>query len=234
MTTKKKGGAKVAVDPQPQSGASPEAAASSEADPAPPTANDFLRVLAQMSPSERVALSDSGIVVPTISNDPESDPTARKFGYRCRHCNKVALVFIGDRFTDAAGNQFDEFPGGIQPASIPWVQPRRAGNPGWTDRSRPNCQCCGEPVDLMNGLFRPERVVDISVFESSRDAATKGARRRARAQRTGSVSVPTAQGQVGLVDQVAPEWVDPTERQKISDQFDENGVGKAFFGESGR
>lgn len=139
--------------------------AKKKADSAIPSSIDAILIAAaKLSPEDRAEASRLGLVLPVSGG--EGSPTETKYGYRCRHCNELALSFLGTSFIDASGNEVSTPPSNVPCTQIPWTQTIPAGE---IVRHAPKCQHCGQHVILNNGqFFRPTLVVDIDLWQSSR------------------------------------------------------------------
>lgn len=119
---------------------------------------------AQLSSEERASFAAEGWVVPVV--DPKGGDQ-RVYGYRCKHCGKIALEFVGTSFDVGNGQMIDHPPSGLAISRLPWVQPLLP--PNMVKREQPICQQpqCFQPVALHNSSLIPKLVVNMQDFEKS-------------------------------------------------------------------
>jgi hypothetical protein len=121
---------------------------------------------AKLSPEERDKLADIGVILPAITqNDLAGN---HRWGYRCKYCGGMALVFVGETFNDGSGTSLDKPPTGIPLSQIPFAQP--AAHPSRRSRMNPVCQCCGQNLVLARGYIIEKYVVQIDAWQRSRHA----------------------------------------------------------------
>lgn len=103
----------------------------------PATANDVLRLAERLDEKERDKLRRYGARIPEGTADLD-DPSSSIWGLRCKHCNKVALRFLG---TSWFGQPVP--PAGMKLRDLSWTQDLIDPDP-----RRPNCQHCGAGPSL--------------------------------------------------------------------------------------
>lgn len=124
---------------------------------------------------------------------PDADTMARVWGYRCKACDKIGLIFLGDKwFVEINGvKQVQDQPpcSGISIEDFHWVQDGQDGDgnvlsPGHPvrdnsrfQRSKPRCQYCAQELAFTaGGWLRPDRLMELRVWKEVK-------RRQASAQR---------------------------------------------------
>lgn len=126
----------------------------------------LLEIAGKLSPEEREALLKTGVVMPAVT---QADIDGRhKFGYRCKYCGGVALVFIGETFSDGSGNEVGRPPLSLPIHQIPFAQPELP--PSRYNRMSPLCQCCGQHVVLSRGYLVDKHVIEIDRYKERRHA----------------------------------------------------------------
>jgi len=121
---------------------------------------------AKLSPEERDKLAELGVIVPSLTK--EDLEGSHRFGYRCKYCGGMALVFVGKTFSDGSGTELDKPPLGIPLSQIPFAQP--AAHPSRRSRMNPVCQCCGQNLVTSRGYLIDKYVVEIEPWKRSRHA----------------------------------------------------------------
>jgi hypothetical protein len=171
------------VDPAPEPGTAPPPAAT------PPPRKltdedkkdlDTLQQLQELAdsptPEQRERFLGLGMNVP--QGDMTNALLGRfKFGVRCTFCNQIALYFVGDEWVMEDGTVLD-LPPPMPHTAIAWTQNLP---PNKINRHAPQCQHCANPVPLDGGgTFRRDRgrIVEVGLFEQSRDKAYERKRLR--------------------------------------------------------
>jgi hypothetical protein len=137
----------------------------------------FVEALAKLSPQERAELQQRGCVLPHLG---KKLTTINKFGYRCKHCGKIGLEFVGEQFDNGAGELMNKPPTGLRVENLPWVQPNLRLDQ--VNRAAPRCQCCLTTLPTSNGYLFEKHVVDMALYKSSRDKAFEEMAKAKRAQ----------------------------------------------------
>lgn len=139
----------------------------------------FREIVGALSSEDQMTLLAEGYMFPLA----DLTRIDRRYGYRCRSCNEVALEFVGEHFVDSQGVSHDSPNQAFTFSEVPWVQPEL--EPKNWDRIHPRCQCCGKPVSIRMGRIRSELVIDIENWRASRDEAYARIRSRDGRQRFG-------------------------------------------------
>lgn len=201
----------------------------------------LLASIGRLSPEDRARFEKVGVSLPEYLTD-DTEGEAR-WGYRCRHCNQIALEFVGLRFRDSLGQEIDYVPP-ARPYDVPFRQPMLEAR--YVNRSHPVCQHCMRPVDLMHGALMSRRVVDIRPWVESRDRQVAIAKKEGRkrkmdlqegdtvpgydAQAEFAAAVPRdADGNVILDESARYSEQKRAALSKLSDQL---GLGRIAFPES--
>lgn len=124
------------------------------------------KLVNQMSPATRDKLARAGVTIP------EGDITSLansqyKWGYRCTKCNKIALYFVGDRWT--MHGKVHDVPPQLPHYEIAWTQNLP---PSEISRNAPDCQHCRAPLPLNadDSFDRArQRIVNLTEWQESRD-----------------------------------------------------------------
>jgi hypothetical protein len=145
-----------------------------------------------MSEEDRQKLAQAGVAVP------QGDLTAMSegrhdWGLRCTDCGKIALYFVGTKWTFRDQVVTDE-PPPLPHYEIAWMQDLP---PSEIDRHTPRCQHCAVPVRMnSDDTFNRERrrIVRLSDWTDSRD---KRYDTRAAAKNNAAASLGASQAQLG-------------------------------------
>lgn len=132
----------------------------------PTTLKDFLALADKLSPDDRRLLEGIGAVIPSGVDEQLSQDSRPKFGYRCGHCNQVAIYFAGTKWGDR-----EEPPLNVPISRLGWWQPRKPLEAQQRmNRSRPLCPHCGGSLSFSSvGALIAKYVVRVSEFEATRD-----------------------------------------------------------------
>lgn len=135
----------------------------------------LLEAMARLTPEERAQLQQRGAVLPHFGKTIDSQA---KYGYRCKHCGKIGLEFIGEQFDNGAGELVDKPPLGLRLADLPWAQPKLRLEQ--INRSSPRCQYCLGVLPHSNGYGIEKYLVDIALYQDSRDKGFEALREARR------------------------------------------------------
>lgn len=129
-----------------------------------------------LTPEDRAYFLQQGLPVPAVGQG--TIEQARKYGYRCKYCNHVALEFVGTSFADAGGGE-TELPSTALPiGQIPWAQPLLPAHK--INRAMPICQCCGQRVVLHRGCLIKKYIWDIELLRKTQHAGFEALRKHKR------------------------------------------------------
>lgn len=175
-----------------------------------------------LSGEQRRELLLAGYSMPMVIGDSD----ALIWGYRCAKCNGVALEFVGEKFQDLQGRIYDHPPKSARFFDLPWIQ--RHLDQERVNRHYPICQHCCQSVDHLNGRLLGKRIIRLAEWGKSRDEAYRRAiaerdELERRARETPEVNNPT------LIDEPQMTWVDPEQREKLSELSDRFGLGPKAF-----
>jgi len=135
----------------------------------------LLEAMARLTPEERAQLQQRGAVLPHFGKTIDAQA---KYGYRCKHCGKIGLEFIGEQFDNGIGELVDKPPLGLRLADLPWAQPRLRLEQ--INRSAPKCQYCLGVLPHSNGYGIEKYLVDIALYQDSRDKGFEALRESRR------------------------------------------------------
>jgi len=127
---------------------------------------ELLEIAAKLTPAEREELQRHGAIIPHFGTTIGGQS---KYGYRCKHCGKIGLEFIGEKFDNGAGQTVSTPPLGMRVEHLPWAQPKLQLQQ--VIRGAPRCQYCLATLPTSNGYLIERFVVIISDYESRRDKA---------------------------------------------------------------
>ena len=188
---------------------------SKEAKSARDEAASIIASMANVSPEARVELQRMGLSMPALNGEGK---IVVRYGYRCRHCDSIALYFVGEKFVEPDGTTSDRPSSRIPIDLIPWMQDMA---PHLINRAQPMCQVptCSQPVHLLGRCVKASLVVDVEEFIASRERAVREVetvrRNRARtggARSTQAVSVTNAEGVSVVLEQEDPAFKDVNAR----------------------
>lgn len=146
---------------------------------------DQMRELAaQLTTENHDELSHLGWVVPYAEAGAEINDDPR-WGVRCAHCGKIALVFIGQKFRHRDGSVDDHPDIDIPVDQQPWTQ-----DSVHIDRYNPACQHCGQKVQLRHRSFRKRDMVNLGSWYASRDAGMQMLKEHRKLARRGRQGPP--------------------------------------------
>lgn len=128
--------------------------------------------MGELTSEQRAELQRRGAVIPHFG---KSLNEVNKYGYRCKHCGRIGLEFVGDSFDNGAGVLVDKPPLSLRIENIPWVQPKLRLDQ--VTRAQPKCQCCLAILPTWNGYPIEKHCVEIALYESSRDKAYEAIRK---------------------------------------------------------
>lgn len=122
----------------------------------------------QLTPEQQLELDRVGVRIP--GGDLTAAMEGRyKYGVRCTQCNKVALMFVGDKWRDPEGGERTLPPLYLHHSRVAWTQDLPTEK---INRNAPTCQSCGHPVALnQDGSFRSDRgrIIIIQDYIDGRD-----------------------------------------------------------------
>lgn len=150
------------------------------------------QIIKDLPPEKLEELEEQGYLFPIFEKD--SDVTKSEWGYRCSHCDSVALEFTGTSWRDLAGNKVLQPPLAVPLARIPWRAYRQGSEP--INRAEPACWACGAELALEgDGSLRQKQVVNIPRYLASREASLRESRALPRSGGLPAQTFPGMEGQ---------------------------------------
>lgn len=188
---------------------------------APPVVDQILELVGSLSKEERAKMQEAGIVMPLAT----SAGLEKVYGYRCAHCNSVAIHFIGRSFHAPGGEILDGPPIGLRPVDTSWTPAKE--HKMSSERIAPTCHRCQGVLYLPGGRWHKKMMVTVEEWESARDRAYEKIRKKRRSPRDLAAMPPEA-AHVDLSDgeatRMPKDIVDPGERQAFSQLSDDIGL----------
>lgn len=162
--------------------------------------------LGELSADTRLELQRMGMSIPVLSDG----EVALKYGYRCCHCQAIALFFVGSEFVDLDGEVIDRPSTRIPIDMIPWMQELE---PHEIRRDAPVCQerACAQPINLVGRMLKERLIVDVEQYIKSRELEQRERelRRRNKARTSRADSETVSVGGVALSNKLDdPEFKD--------------------------
>jgi len=192
-----------------------------------PVIDQLLALAGQLSPEERQKLAESGVVMPLAT----SVGIEKIYGYRCAHCNEVAIHFVGRNFLTPGGKHLDGAPVGLRPLDTPWTASRPHSMS--TERVSPVCPRCKGVLYMPGGRWHKKMMVTIDEWETARDKAYEGIRARRNSPKDTRSLVNPDGTTIDLNDAAATRMprdiVDPGERAALSEYADDTHLAKILM-----
>lgn len=114
----------------------------------------LLEIARGLNHEDHLKLQEAGFLIPYMEGMDESDLDKPTWIYRCVHCGKPALHFVGKLFKKLDGETVERPPVTTPIEQLPWVQPFTQA----INRYEPSCQHCGQEVVRTGRYFRDKHV----------------------------------------------------------------------------